>query len=83
MPGGVRIGGQFNMACRVPGKEEFTETLRYFRRRIELLPGIELRLNTRVDAPSMNVYGTFSVMGSTIPIRRRRPMKSRSPPAIR
>ena len=43
-----RIGGQFNMAKRVPGKEEFVETLRYFTRRIELL-GIELRLNTRFD----------------------------------
>ena len=30
------IGGQFNMARRIPGKEEFAETLRYFRRRIEV-----------------------------------------------
>ena len=44
-----RIGGQFNMAMRVPGKEEFVETLRYFTRRIELL-GIDLRLNTKFDA---------------------------------
>ena len=29
------IGGQFNLARKVPGKEEFDETLRYFRRRIE------------------------------------------------
>ena len=41
-----RIGGQFNMAMRVPGKEEFVETLRYFGRRIELL-GIDLRLDTK------------------------------------
>lgn len=40
-----QIGGQFNMAKRIPGKEEFHETLRYFRRRLELT-GVELRLNT-------------------------------------
>ena len=40
------IGGQFNLAKRIPGKEEFSETLRYFRRQIELL-GIDLRLGTR------------------------------------
>ena len=28
------IGGQFNSATRIPGKEEFNETLRYFERRI-------------------------------------------------
>jgi len=32
----AEIGGQFNMAKRVPGKEEFHETLRYFRRELEL-----------------------------------------------
>ncbi len=41
------IGGQFNLAKRIPGKEEFEETLRYYRRMIELL-GIDLQLNTRV-----------------------------------
>ena len=43
------IGGQFNLAKRIPGKEEFTETLRYFRRMIEL-HSIDLHLDTRVDA---------------------------------
>jgi 2,4-dienoyl-CoA reductase (NADPH2) len=41
------IGGQFNIAKQIPGKEEFYETLRYFRRQIELT-GVDLRLNTRV-----------------------------------
>ncbi|WP_395682471.1 FAD-dependent oxidoreductase [Dokdonella sp.] len=40
------IGGQFNMAKRVPGKEEFHETLRYYGRRIEQT-GVQLRLGTR------------------------------------
>ena len=43
------IGGQFNLAKRVPGKEEFSETLRYYQRMIEVL-GIDLQLNTHVDA---------------------------------
>ena len=38
-----RIGGQFNMAKRVPGKEEFYETLRYYQRQLELT-GVQLRL---------------------------------------
>lgn len=40
-----QIGGQFNIAKTVPGKEEFYETLRYFGRQIELRPNIELVLN--------------------------------------
>ncbi|ENX44849.1 hypothetical protein F886_02628 [Acinetobacter sp. NIPH 542] len=40
-----QIGGQFNIAKTVPGKEEFYETLRYFARQIELRPNIELILN--------------------------------------
>ncbi|KAA3613773.1 MAG: NADPH-dependent 2,4-dienoyl-CoA reductase [Calditrichaeota bacterium] len=40
-----KIGGQLNMAVQVPGKEEFHETLRYFKRQIEVL-GIDLKLAT-------------------------------------
>ncbi len=40
-----QIGGQFNMAKKIPGKEEFHETLRYFKKQLELL-GVVLRLNT-------------------------------------
>ncbi|UYC11234.1 NADPH-dependent 2,4-dienoyl-CoA reductase [Xanthomonas sp. CFBP 8445] len=43
------IGGQFNVAKRIPGKEEFHETLRYFRHHIEAT-GVELRLQTTADA---------------------------------
>ncbi|MCE2030370.1 FAD-dependent oxidoreductase [Sessilibacter corallicola] len=42
------IGGQFNIAKRIPGKEEFYETLRYFGRQVQLT-GVDLQLNTRVD----------------------------------
>lgn len=47
------IGGQFNVAKQVPGKEEFYETLRYFRRQIELT-GVIVKLNTRVTATDLN-----------------------------
>lgn len=41
----AQIGGQFNIAKTIPGKEEFYETLRYFQRKIDTQPNIELRLN--------------------------------------
>ena len=48
----AEIGGQFNVAKRIPGKEEFYETLRYFKRKLEL-SGVELKLNTRVAAADL------------------------------
>jgi len=50
--GSLEIGGQFNMAKRIPGKEEFQETLRYFRRRIEI-KGVALSLGRRATAESL------------------------------
>ncbi|AQS36869.1 2,4-dienoyl-CoA reductase [Shewanella psychrophila] len=41
-----KIGGQFNIAMQVPGKEEFSETIRYFKKQLELT-GVNVRLNTR------------------------------------
>lgn len=46
---GPDIGGQFNYARRIPGKEEFDETLRYYRRRLQVL-GVEVRLNRKMAA---------------------------------
>ncbi|MCA8300976.1 NADPH-dependent 2,4-dienoyl-CoA reductase [Burkholderia seminalis] len=54
---GAEIGGQFNIAKKVPGKEEFNETLRYFRRQIELR-GVTLHVNTRATA-EMLLQGEF------------------------
>ncbi|WP_413586951.1 FAD-dependent oxidoreductase [Aquipseudomonas alcaligenes] len=51
------IGGQFNVAKRVPGKEEFYETLRYFKKKLETT-GVDLRLNTRVSVDDL-VQGGF------------------------
>ncbi|MCX4850475.1 FAD-dependent oxidoreductase [Streptomyces sp. NBC_00893] len=46
------IGGQLNVARQVPGKEEFDETLRYFRTRLQE-EKVELRLGTRVTAGAL------------------------------
>jgi len=61
---GAEIGGQFNVAKQVPGKEEFHETIRYFRRQIEL-SGVRLMLNTRVDAESLKAGGFDEVVLAT------------------
>lgn len=47
------IGGQFNLAKRIPGKEEFNETLRYFATRLKAL-NVDVQLNTRVDSAMLN-----------------------------
>jgi 2,4-dienoyl-CoA reductase (NADPH2) len=48
----AQIGGQFNMARRIPGKEEFSETLRYFSRRLEVT-GVILHLKARATAEEL------------------------------
>jgi 2,4-dienoyl-CoA reductase (NADPH2) len=47
-----RIGGQFKLARRIPGKEEFAQTLRYFDRRLQAL-GVEVHLGRRVRADEL------------------------------
>ena len=46
------IGGQFNMAKQIPGKEEFYETIRYFNKQIEL-HNVNLKLNTKVSVEDL------------------------------
>ena len=49
------IGGQFNYAKRIPGKEEFHETLRYFRHRLADLD-VKLQLRTKADVDMLRGY---------------------------
>ena len=51
------IGGQFNMAKVVPGKEEFYETLRYFEKQLKL-KGVNVKLGQRVEAADL-MSGAF------------------------
>ena len=50
-----RVGGQFNIAKQIPGKAEFEETLRYFKRKLELT-GVNVKLNTRVEAADLQDF---------------------------
>jgi 2,4-dienoyl-CoA reductase (NADPH2) len=49
------IGGQFNIAKLIPGKEEFYETLRYFNKQIEL-HGVNLKLNHKATAEELQEF---------------------------
>jgi 2,4-dienoyl-CoA reductase (NADPH2) len=48
----AEIGGQFNIAKQIPGKEEFYETIRYFDTQLKKA-GVDVKLNTRVDADTL------------------------------
>lgn len=50
--GAAEIGGQFNIAKQIPGKQEFNETLRYYQRRIEVT-GVKLKLNAHVSVAEL------------------------------
>ncbi|MFE0180382.1 NADPH-dependent 2,4-dienoyl-CoA reductase [Streptomyces olivaceus] len=62
----AEIGGQLNVARRVPGKQEFDETLRYFRNRLAA-HGVGVRLNTRVAADGLAGYDEVVVATGVIP----------------
>jgi 2,4-dienoyl-CoA reductase (NADPH2) len=64
------IGGQFNLAKRIPGKEEFAETLRYFRRRIDVT-GVKLKVSHRATAAELAAGGYDHVALATGILPRR------------
>ncbi|MFC7258426.1 FAD-dependent oxidoreductase [Streptomyces lutosisoli] len=63
---GPEIGGQLNVARKVPGKQEFDETIRYFRTQLEL-HGVDVRLNTRVTADGLEAYDEVVVATGVSP----------------
>jgi 2,4-dienoyl-CoA reductase (NADPH2) len=65
---GIRIGGQFFLAQKVPGKQELGETLRYFEHEIQRL-GIELRLNTTPDIDTLSGFDHVVVATGVTPRR--------------
>ena len=58
------IGGQFNVAKRIPGKEEFHETLRYFGHRLSDA-GVQVQLGQTVDAAALAAAGYDEVVVAT------------------
>ncbi len=65
------IGGQFNLAKEIPGKEEFNETLRYYAKMIEK-HGVHLKLNHRVNSAEL-IQGKFDHVILASGIKPRRP----------
>jgi 2,4-dienoyl-CoA reductase (NADPH2) len=62
--GRSEIGGQFTYASKIPGKEEFKETIRYFSTMIERL-GIDLKLNHQVSSEELAAAGFDDVVVAT------------------
>jgi 2,4-dienoyl-CoA reductase (NADPH2) len=60
----TEIGGQFNYAKQIPGKEEFSETLRYFQHRLSDT-GVDVRLGHTADAASLQTAGYDEVVIAT------------------
>ncbi len=58
------VGGQFDIAMRIPGKEEFAETIRYYTRRLDLA-GVKVHLGRRVDADELVDAGFTEVVVAT------------------
>jgi 2,4-dienoyl-CoA reductase (NADPH2) len=58
------IGGQFNYAKQIPGKEEFYEMIKYYRRRVEV-SGVDLQLNTKIDTDYLEQAGYDEVIVAT------------------
>jgi 2,4-dienoyl-CoA reductase (NADPH2) len=64
------LGGQFRLACRVPGKEEYAETPRYYGTRLAEL-GVEVRLGKRADARALIAGGYAHVILASGVVPRR------------
>jgi 2,4-dienoyl-CoA reductase (NADPH2) len=58
------VGGQFDIAMRIPGKEEFAETIRYFTRQLDLT-GVKVHLSRRADADELAAAGFDDVVVAT------------------
>jgi 2,4-dienoyl-CoA reductase (NADPH2) len=60
------VGGQFGIAQRIPGKEEFAETIRYYRRQLDLT-GVEVHLGTWASAASLKGFDEVVVATGVVP----------------
>lgn len=65
---GSEIGGQFNVAKRIPGKEEFHETLRYFRHKLDET-GVEVKLDTVADVAELAGFDAVVIATGITPRR--------------
>ena len=65
-----QIGGQLNLAVRIPGKEEFNETIRYFKRQLEITQ-VNIRLGHRVTPEDILAAGFDDVVVATGAVPRK------------
>jgi 2,4-dienoyl-CoA reductase (NADPH2) len=75
------VGGQFNLARRIPGKEEFAETLRYYRTRLAQL-GVDVRLGHRATADELAAAGFDRVVLATGVVPRRPELRGLDHPSV-
>lgn len=60
------LGGQFNYARKIPGKEEFNETLRYFRVMLEK-HAVDVRLNTEATVGALADFDEIVIATGVVP----------------
>ncbi|MEK9644904.1 MAG: FAD-dependent oxidoreductase [Alphaproteobacteria bacterium] len=60
----ARLGGQFNLASRIPGKADFAETIRYFDTRLAE-EGVDVRLSAAADVDALEAEGFDHVIVAT------------------
>ncbi|WIX80354.1 NADPH-dependent 2,4-dienoyl-CoA reductase [Amycolatopsis carbonis] len=60
------IGGQFGIARRIPGKEEFAETIRYYARRLEVT-GVKVHLSRRASASDLTGFDEVVLATGVVP----------------
>jgi 2,4-dienoyl-CoA reductase (NADPH2) len=75
----AEVGGQFNVARKIPGKDEFGETLRYFRHRLQAT-GVELRLGRRVEVDMLDGFDEVVLATGIVP--RRPPIAGIDHPSV-
>jgi len=65
---GSEIGGQFNIAKQIPGKEEFYETLRYFQKQIQL-NNVTLKLNNTIEVSDLDGFDEIIIATGISPLK--------------
>jgi 2,4-dienoyl-CoA reductase (NADPH2) len=76
-----RLGGQFRMACRIPGKEDFAQTAAYFEQELARL-GAAVELGARVSGGSSELNGFDAVVVATGVVPRRVPLPGAELPHV-
>lgn len=78
-----QIGGQFNLAKLIPGKEEFYETIRYFDTQLQK-HNVTVKLNTHIDSPAdLSEYDHVVLATGVVPRDIKLPNKCKTPGKVK